>query len=281
MKKTTWVAVLIIIAIVVGVYFYLHSGDFYPHSGLHRSTTAVPAGATSAAAASMSVAPAAIPEQPHYPVPTTPAAAQPANPAPLPRLDNSDQPFIGALQGLTHGQALDSFLVSKRLIRRIVVTVDDLGRHGPIPLRVRAVGAMPGTLATSGPRDDLVLDPSNAARYAGWVQALKGVDMHATARVYFHFYPLFQAAYRDLGFPHGYFNDRLVQVIDQLLAAPVPPPPIHLVQPHVLYEFADPQLAALSAGQQIMVRIGATNEAIVKAKLRQLRAAVIGGTPAP
>jgi hypothetical protein len=39
----------------------------------------------------------------------------------------------------------------------------------------------------------------------------------------------------------------------------------------VLYQFADPELEGLSAGQKIMLRMGAENAAKVKAKLREIR----------
>jgi hypothetical protein len=91
-----------------------------------------------------------------------------------------------------------------------------------------------------------------------------------------HAYPLFQQAYRDLGYPHGYFNDRLVEVIDHLLKAPEPGAPIALVKTDKVYNFADPQLEGLSAGQKLMVRVGPKNEKLIKHKLRVIRAAVTG-----
>jgi hypothetical protein len=68
-----------------------------------------------------------------------------------------------------------------------------------------------------------------------------------------------------------YFNDRVFEVIDHLLSTPDVTGPIALTQPKVLYEFADPQLQELSAGQKILVRMGPDNEARVKAKLREIR----------
>ncbi len=50
------------------------------------------------------------------------------------------------------------------------------------------------------------------------VGIVRKLDMKQVADVYLRFYPLFQGAYQDLGYPTGYFNDRLVQVIDSLLA---------------------------------------------------------------
>jgi hypothetical protein len=42
----------------------------------------------------------------------------------------------------------------------------------------------------------------------------------------------------------------------------------------VRYEFADPELSALSSGQKALVRMGPENARRVKAKLRELRAAI-------
>ena len=41
-----------------------------------------------------------------------------------------------------------------------------------------------------------------------------------------------------------------------------------------MYQYADPMLENLSAGQKMLVRMGPQNEAAVKAKLKELRAAV-------
>ena len=119
----------------------------------------------------------------------------------------------------------------------------------------------------------------NAARYAPYLAALKATDTAQLAALYTQYYPLFQAAYRDLGYPDGYFNDRLVDVIDHLLATPEPAAPLTLLQPGVLYEFANPDLQARSAGQKALLRMGPDNARVVKAKLRELRAALVRGPP--
>jgi hypothetical protein len=67
------------------------------------------------------------------------------------------------------------------------------------------------------------------------------------------------------------------------LAAPEPQGPIALVQPKVFYQFADPKLEDLSAGQKLMVRMGPANERALKAKLRDFRTELVqsgaGGGP--
>jgi hypothetical protein len=85
---------------------------------------------------------------------------------------------------------------------------------------------------------------------------------------------LIQRCYQDLGYPNGYFNDRLVQVIDVLLATPAPAGPVELVRPSVMYEFADPSMEARPAGQKLLIRMGPDNAKVIKSKLMELRAAV-------
>jgi hypothetical protein len=48
-----------------------------------------------------------------------------------------------------------------------------------------------------------------------------------------------------------------------------------------MYQFADPKLEDLSAGQKLMLRMGPTNAAIVKNKLRELRSQVAAAAARP
>jgi hypothetical protein len=104
---------------------------------------------------------------------------------------------------------------------------------------------------------------------------MDAVEAKRLVATYVRLYPLFQTAYQELGYPQGYFNDRLVQAIDDLLAAPDIAEP-RLVQPKVLYEFADADLEDRSAGQKIMLRMGSGNAARVKEKLRAIRRELTG-----
>ena len=108
--------------------------------------------------------------------------------------------------------------------------------------------------------------------------AMEAVDSAKLVALYVRLYPLFQEAYAELGYPSRYFNDRLFEVIDHLLATPDVQGSVALVQPKVLYEYADPALQDLSAGQKILVRMGGENEAKVKAKLREIKRALTRGT---
>lgn len=96
---------------------------------------------------------------------------------------------------------------------------------------------------------------------------------------YVRLYPLFQRAYEHLGYPGNYFNDRLIAVIDHITAAPQLTGTLALVQPEILYKFADPRLEALSAGQKIMLRMGDANSMRIRAVLQVLRRQLAGARP--
>ena len=97
--------------------------------------------------------------------------------------------------------------------------------------------------------------------------------------MYVRFYPLVQQAYAELGYPNRYFNDRLVEVIDHLLAAPEVEGPVELVRFGPYFEFADPELEELSAGRKLLVRMGPENAAVIKSKLRELRRELAAAPP--
>jgi len=111
------------------------------------------------------------------------------------------------------------------------------------------------------------------------VDLVRSLDEQQLMAIYTRYYPLFQDAYANLGHPPQYFNDRLVEVIDHLLATPDVKGPIKLTQPNVLFEYADPKLEALSAGQKVLIRMGSANATVVKDKLRALRAKLVQQKP--
>ncbi len=216
-------------------------------------------------------APTPPPSEPAIEHPVPPPPAQAASQPPLPALNDSDSSIDSALTGLPGSAALAKVLVPQNLIRHVVATVDNLPRK-KVALELRPIAATPGEFAVAGTADHMTLSPDNFKRYTPFVELVKGADMRALATVYFRFYPLFQQAYEDLGYPTEYFNDRVIEVIDHLLETPDVQGPIELVQPNVMYLYADPKLEALSAGQKTLIRMGSDNAAIVKGKLRELRA---------
>jgi hypothetical protein len=197
---------------------------------------------------------------------------------PLPPLAESDVPMEDALVALLGEGPVEKFLVPKNVIRRIVVTVDNLPRR-KVAVELRPLVPAPGSFATGGTEEAATLAEENYARYEPIVKLVQTADARQLAELYIRFYPLFQEAYQDLGYPQGYFNDRLVSVIDHLLETPEVTGPIELVQPKVFYEYRDEALESRSAGQKLLIRMGPQNAATIKAKLLELRREVSGQTP--
>ena len=240
----------------------------------HRAANNAAAVAAPPAAASAVAPPPAEPAIQH-PLP----AAGDATPAePVPSLADSDSAFRDALTQLAGADTVGTYLRPDAIIRNLVVTIDNLPRQ-KLALEKRPINPTAGSFLANGDELHATLDARNYARYKPLVAVIGNLDMVKVVAVYTHFYPLFQEAYQNLGYPNGYFNDRLVQVIDMLLATPQPSGPIELVQPNVMYTFADPALESRPAGQKLLIRMGPDNAKAIKAKLMELRALVTALPP--
>ena len=247
----------VVLAVGVGVAYYFHGRSALPTS----EPTAVPP-------------PAAGGEPPiEHPVPGSASSQS----APLPPLNASDLAMKDALSALVGANAMQ-YVVPEDIVRHVVVTIDNLPRQ-KAPAAKRPTVAVQGSFLVEGDELHATLDPKNFTRYDPMVNVVRQLDMQRVADTYIHFYPLFQSAYQNLGYPNGYFNDRLVQVIDSLLATPELAGPIELSRPNVLYTFADPKLEALPAGQKLLLRMGPDNAAVVKGKLKELRAIITAAPP--
>jgi hypothetical protein len=193
-------------------------------------------------------------------------------------LDESDVAMQDALAGLYGAEAPGQFFYLNDLVRRMVATVDNLPRK-QVATRLVPMKPPGGRFITRTEGGTVYLAPEDHARYAPYIRLLQSADPKKVVAVYARLYPLFQQAYQELGYPKGYFNDRLVEVIDHLLAAPDVEGPIKLIQPRVLYQFEDPKLESLSAGEKLLIRMGSENAGKVKGTLREIRHALTGQIP--
>jgi len=215
----------------------------------------------------------------HHPVETLQSTV--AGPVTLPALGNSDSFTKNALIDLLGRKAVLSFLTVDDFVRHLVVTVDNLAR-GHAASRLWPVLPTPGRTLVVERGDGTYLADGNAERYTPFVRFGTSIDTARAAALYLRLYPLFQQAYEGLGYPGKYFNDRLVEVIDQLLETPELTGPVKLTltevhgsipvtRPWVRYEFADPSLESRPAGQKILLRMGSANARMIKAKLAEFR----------
>ena len=262
-----WLLVLAIVLVAAGGGYYFWTKVYTPPA----PPPPPPAPAPSVQAPPAPPPAAEAPQPIQHPIEPQPAEQAPTS---LPPLEASDLQAGEALAGLLGAGAVAQYFYPDHIIQRIVATVDNLPRK-KAPASVMPLKPVAGAFAMAKNGDAMTISPDNAARYAPYVSLLHAVNARKMVQVYSYFYPLFQKAYQDLGYPNRYFNDRLFETIDDLLAAPEPREPIALAQPKVLYEFADPDLESRSAGQKIMMRMGADNEAKVKAKLREIRRALV------
>jgi hypothetical protein len=256
------------IAILVGVYYWwLHPRDATPPTMAPPVAEAPPP------------PPAVEPEpQTRYPIEEArPDAQAPKAAAPLPPLNESDNVVEQSLADLIGRGSVAELLNVNGFIRRFVATVDNLPR-AKVAQRLWPAHPPKGRFATKSAGDGVYLSADNYRRYAPFVQLMERVDTGKLVALYVELYPLFQQAYADLGYPKANFNDRLVEVIDHLLATPDVKEPIKLARPWIFYEFADSELEARSAGQKSLIRMGSANAAKVKAKLRDVRRQVTGRT---
>lgn len=265
-STASWIAAVIVVLAVVGSGVYL----------ARKATQAVPPAAVapvaSTAAPTQRSERAAAPVE--HPIELAQSAPAAAASSPLPAPGESDA-YVAAQLTAVAGSDISSLLVSQRIIERIVATVDALPRH-------EALGVL--TLPAQVPKGAFVVDASdppriagqNSQRYAPYMHIIQTADPQALVTWYVRAYPLFQHAYRQLGYPEGYFNDRLIVAIDDMLAAPEPVEAPALMRSKAFYIYADPMLESLSTGQKLLLRVGSANAGTIKAKLRAIRALLVG-----
>lgn len=210
-----------------------------------------------------------------YPVPTkaqppaestTDSKQEESTEKPPLTLINSDETVQDMLARLIKEQKLLDLFYLKNFIQRFVVTIDSLPEKQVSPHHLPLKAPQGKFKAVGGS-----ISPENAKRYTPYLQLAEAIGIKQAVSIYVRYYELFQEAYRELGYPNGHFNDRFVVVIDHLLATPEIKDPIGVVQPLIVYKYADPELEELSAGQKLLLRIGSDNRTRVKKILKELR----------
>ena len=274
---------LVVLAVVAGAFlWWRHQRPALPKVAAPVAPAAVPP---------VPVAPALVPQAPivRYPVPSAVEPTRSVLPAP----DDADAHVKSALIDLLGRKSVLSFLRLDGIVRRIVATVDNLGTDNA-PASMWPVNPTGGALETErdtggetgGKEGRVVISAKNADRYAAFVRLAEGFDTQRAVRIYVRLYPLFQTAYEDLGSPGKYFNDRVVEVIDNLLSTPMLAEPIKVKRLEVdggvvgdgrLYVFDDPSLETRSAGQKILMRMGRENAGKLMAKLADIRRRIVTG----
>jgi len=242
-------------------------------------------------------APTIAPAGPAPAAPPPPAAPAIRHPLPggpaggLPSLDGSDSYFDNALVNLLGRKKVREFLHLDGIARRFVATLNNLATDDA-SASLWPVKSTEGRFETEARAGEMTIASRNGERYVPFVRFAEGIDAQKAVALYLRVYPLLQQAYEDLGYPGKYLNDRVVEVIDTLLATPTPAEPIAVKRFAAdggtsegrleggLYVYADPALEASPAGQKILLRMGHDNAAPLIAKLREIRALIAARPPA-
>jgi hypothetical protein len=203
---------------------------------------------------------------------------------PPPPLHESDAYVRDNLAGAVGEANAMQYFVAEGLATRAVASVDSLGSR-QVPGNIRAVAGPDGDFVAypdpdpptvirneqGDPMTQYLSDPANHDRYRVYVEMIEAIDAAQFAELYRRNEPLLEQAWRELGYTDVGFDQRLAEVIDELLATPEVAEPYRLVKPEAVYQFADEELESLSAGQKILLRMGSENATRVKSKLSEFR----------
>lgn len=273
-KNPIIIAAVAIGAIVAAVLFWRYWQGATPQPA--PAQTQAPSPVAALPASPPASQPASAPAGPAHPIEAVALAASAPGAGPL-NVEDALIDLLGRKEVLSTLQ-VDDFP------RRFAATVDNLGRSSATS-RLWPVNPTPGRFTVGARGDVKTISPDNGQRYTPFVLLVESIDMQRAVATYVRLYPLIQRAYEDIGFPGHYFNDRLVEVIDVLLATPEIETPLKVVlptisgpvlpeRPWVLYEFEAPELRSLTAGQKILLRMGPVNERRLKARLAEIRSLV-------
>jgi hypothetical protein len=238
-----WV-VLLLMAAVLGVYFGFFRGRDEP-----------------------------APEEPAVEAPSPSPAPAPKPEAPvaieIPPLDASDPLVRQLLTELVEHPKLAAWLTPDELVRRFVAAVDNIA-EGRSPRQ--AIGHLePDEEFTVLDREGLaVVDPASYERYDAIASLFASLDTADMAELYRTLSPLFDEAYRDLGYPDRNFDETFGRAVGVLTSTPIPSGEVVLTPKVDTYQYVDPSLEKLTPPQKALLRMGPENGRALQRKLGEV-----------
>jgi len=255
------VGVLACVAIGLGVYYYF----------FHIRSLKEP----------VPVAKPAVKEAPPLPPPqkVVPEVEKKVPPVTLPTLGQSDDGIREKAKALSSDPKMADWLKINNIIRRITAAVDSIADgHSPRANLKFLVPKKEFSVKKKG--EKLYLNPQSYTRYNLLADVFQSLNAEGTVRVFKEFKPLFQDAYRELGYRDRDFQDTLIRAIKELLRAPVVEGDILLeddgekVISYLAVTMADEKLEDLSDAQKHLLRMGPKNTAKIQGKLREIAQAL-------
>ena len=209
------------------------------------------------------------------PPPSAPEAppAEPTDDFEVPALDASDEVVRSLAETLSDHPRLAAWLAPDDLVRKFVAAVVDVANdESPKP----HIGHLEpeGDFGIREREGALLIDSGSFDRYDTYAAFFDGLEEEKALELHRRLKPLYDEAYRDLGYPGGDFDVALAKAIDRVLATPIPAGNLVVKRRVSTYRFVDPDLEALGPVEKHLIRMGPVNARKVKEKLRVLRAAL-------
>ena len=248
--KAKWIALVVVGIIVIGL------GGYYLFSGKPAK------GPLSVTEPSKSETPAPAPK------PSLEPAKEPL-PAARPSLADSDDWVRKKGQELSAEPGWAQWLANKNLIRRLTAAVVNIS-EGKSPRKHLSFLGPQKPFSALKKEGSLYLDPQTYDRYNLIAEIVSRMDTVKTVGVFKELNPLFQDAYRELGYPQGEFQAVLIHAIKELLLAPVVEGDIRLKEAVLSYWVVDDNLEDLSEAQKHLLRMGPQNTRKIQKKLREM-----------
>jgi hypothetical protein len=205
------------------------------------------------------------------PVATAGPEAEAIAPLDLPNLelDKSDDLLRSLAPDISSHPGLTGWMRTRDLVRKFVAAVDNIA-NGLSPRAQVDFFSPRGPFKVARRDGRNVIDPSSYYRYDPVADIFISLDARAAARLYVSLKPLFQEAYRELGYPDEDFHATLTRAVAEMLATPVVEGRVALEKRVASYAMADADLEGLSQAQKHLFRMGPENVQVIQTKLRAL-----------
>lgn len=186
---------------------------------------------------------------------------------PLPPLPESD-PFVR--EQMAGMELPENWLEQGDYVRRLAVLAENASRGTYPRSQLEFLDpAEPFKVEERG--DRTFIDPASYQRYDTYVESVTEIDPGELAGLLESLNPLVEDALTEVGVdaaPGSVFADAVKEVLE----VPVLERDVEVVQPHVMFEYADPQLEALSPLQKQVLRMGPDNVRRLQEYLRSVAA---------
>jgi len=239
------VLVIAIIAIGVGLYYFLHErpAEVPPLTGQ--------------------------PGEEHISLP-------PEKPIPfitLPALNQSDEWLRKRAKDLPNYSKLAEWLKVNDLIRRITAAVDNIA-DGMSPRAHLGFLDPKKAFRVAKKGENLIINPQSYHRYDRAADTFASLDAATVVRIFQELKPLFQEAYKELGYPRRDFQETLIRAIKELLETPMVEGNITVMEGVISYHMVEEDLEDLNEAQKHLLRMGPQNTRKIQNKLREMAVAL-------